>query len=104
MNEFKLTQEIHSLIEQINLKYKVKIYNNYDRYLYSNREVYVYIRESQIRQILVDLRDLSTVNYETLKTLCNRWLDGLEPMFDYESEEVLEELKQFLQKVLNGNK
>ena len=126
----KIAQEIHELIDKINIKYKLCIYNKADQYLYTDGELYVFIQETRIKQILIGLKDLLGVNphweseqehfYKLESTgvclfglrlkssqpkykaeaLCARWLDGLEPMFVSEPEAVLTELKEVLEEII----
>lgn len=71
------------------------------------------IQAPQIRQILVGLKevlkteikydsmfgDMWITNPNTANNLCQKWLDGLEPLFDREPENVLNELLEILKNI-----
>lgn len=67
------------------------------------------IQAPQIRQILVALQEVLGLGYTQphktkAQALCQRWLDGLHPLFHREPETVLQELVEVLEKVLENLK
>jgi uncharacterized protein YifE (UPF0438 family) len=109
-----LTIQIDAIIPEINQKYNLKLdwyiirdefdnnktmpltSDHYADYAVTEEQLLEQLPE-QIREILVGLSDIS--GDEEAEALCNRWLDGLRPMFEREPEKVLTELLEVLKKL-----
>lgn len=80
-----------------NADYKEERYNwvknrNDERFIADNHKDCVFIIDYKIDKIY---------KKSQAEALCQRWLDGLEPLFDREPEKVLQELVEILENLLN---
>lgn len=148
-NTYPLQARIHELLKEGNEKKKWKIEVESDYFINSNGEIWhtaeisladftfkidtVAIQASQLRQILVGLKEVLGENPETARkqnerlfyrsnqkiiwldtfyiryreclvsqseALCQKWLDGLNPLFDTDPISVLTELGEILENLL----